>query len=75
MNPKTEAERAAKELDHPCKQICSGWKQGYEKGFHEGQSSERVKKLIEALKYISKNAHEMDRYIAKKALAEFEGSK
>lgn len=24
------------ELDHPCKQTCSGWIQGYQKGFTDG---------------------------------------
>lgn len=23
------------DFDHPCKQTCSGWRQGYEKGFAE----------------------------------------
>lgn len=30
-------------LDHPCKQSCSGWKQGYEKGFKK--ASEGIDKL------------------------------
>jgi len=82
MKSKTEAEKAAEGLDHPCKQTCSGWKQGYEKGFHTGEKSERIMKLIEALRYIAisnqdmmgaKTLHFDFRATAAKALAEFEG--
>lgn len=24
------------ELDHPCRQTCSGWQQGYDKGYDAG---------------------------------------
>jgi hypothetical protein len=30
----TNKRDALSELDHPCKETCSGWKQGYEKGLH-----------------------------------------
>lgn len=35
-------------LDHPCKESCSGWKQGYDKGF-EARDAE-VEKLTSALR-------------------------
>lgn len=31
------APKAQDAFDHPCKQTCSGWKQGYEKGREDGQ--------------------------------------
>lgn len=34
-------------FDHPCKQTCSGWKQGYERGQYE--QSARDQKTIEGL--------------------------
>lgn len=34
-------------LDHPCKQTCSGWKQGYERGVQEMQSKlDQAEKVI-----------------------------
>lgn len=30
-------------LDHPCKETCSGWRQGFEKGAES--QAERIKKL------------------------------
>lgn len=36
-------------LDHPCKQTCSGWQQGYEKGV-ETLRAENIR-LVEALQH------------------------
>ena len=40
----------SKELDHPCKQTCSGWQQGFEKGKAKAKQSEQ--RLVEALQGI-----------------------
>lgn len=39
------------DLDHPCKQTCSGWKQGYENGvlFQLTQDQAEIRRLIRAL--------------------------
>ena len=35
-------------LDHPCKQTCSGWRQGYEKGMSElEQENEALRSALE----------------------------
>jgi hypothetical protein len=39
-------------IDHPCKETCSGWKQGYEKG----AACEREKSLAELAKEREKAA-------------------
>ena len=35
------------DLDHPCRQTCSGWQQGYERGYLKGSSEqeEKIKRL------------------------------
>lgn len=42
------------DLDHPCKNTCSGWMQGYERGLYECREMikevEEFKKEIESLK-------------------------
>lgn len=35
------------ELDHPCRQTCSGWKQGHERGVKDGM--ERAAKIVEQI--------------------------
>ena len=40
-------------LDHPCKQTCSGWKQGYERGMSQASME------VEALKAQIKEANEI----------------
>ncbi|TXH09408.1 MAG: hypothetical protein E6R04_08205 [Spirochaetes bacterium] len=36
-------------FDHPCKETCSGWKQGYEKG--QAHEKEKSKGLLQALEF------------------------
>jgi len=54
--PRAEEQR---ELDHPCKQTCSGWKQGYERGLADireplkarlADAEKRVRELEEKVK-------------------------
>lgn len=40
---------SAAAYDHPCRETCSGWKQGYDKGFAFAMSSAEVLALVEAL--------------------------
>lgn len=44
---KPQSDQDAANLDHPCKQTCSGWKQGYERGveFERAQAAELAKVL------------------------------
>lgn len=35
-------------FDHPCRYTCSGWKQGLERGFSQGQ--DRITQLEECLR-------------------------
>ena len=43
----------AQVFDHPCKQTCSGWEQGRERGIAEGRrlERERIVKLLLYSKY------------------------
>jgi len=45
-------------LDHPCRDTCSGWKQGFERGRAEGirEAAERLKREAEALEPHSNTA-------------------
>ena len=43
MKHTDEAQAKAEEFDHPCKQTCSGWQQGFEKG----QASMRAEARLE----------------------------
>lgn len=43
----------AQAFDHPCKQTCSGWEQGFERGFHEGQEA-TFRKVVN---WMMKNDH------------------
>lgn len=39
-----------KEFDHPCKQTCSGWRQGFDRGLEQSaQRIEELEKLAKAL--------------------------
>ena len=46
-------DKAAAELDHPCKQTCSGWKQGFDKGAAWAYASDEVLALVEACRTIA----------------------
>jgi hypothetical protein len=35
-------------FDHPCRQTCSGWRQGYERGVFESIDTDKVGKAINA---------------------------
>lgn len=64
-------QRDAGELDHPCKQTCSGWKQGFDKGHQRflNESETRWKthsERLESLLAQEKAAHEE----TKRSLAE-----
>lgn len=37
-------------FDHPCKQTCSGWKQGYEKGYAAAEL--KAQKLVSAIERV-----------------------
>ena len=41
-------------FDHPCKQTCSGWKQGYEKGAQAEKA--KAQKLLEVAKELQGQA-------------------
>ena len=42
---------SGKALDHPCRETCSGWKQGYEKGLAEKDKEiERLRAALEDAK-------------------------
>lgn len=43
-----------KNLDHPCKNTCSGWQQGFDKGYEEGWFSHRDYKFSSRHKYYPK---------------------
>lgn len=47
------------EFDHPCKQTCSGWQQGYERGKFDGTKAitELYQPLVEALEWYANEEH------------------
>jgi hypothetical protein len=66
-------------LDHPCKQTCSGWKQGYDAGLAErnariAEKDEKIKHLTGALREVDEiNEHAHDKLTAANAaIAELE---
>lgn len=64
-----------KGFDHPCRQTCSGWKQGFERG--QFDERRRAEKLVEALREISKLETDEDHTLhmsvtATEALAAYE---
>lgn len=48
-SPAQKEEGLAVELDHPCKETCSGWKQGFERG---AQMRQKLVRQWDAEKYI-----------------------
>jgi peptidoglycan hydrolase CwlO-like protein len=47
-------------FDHPCKETCSGWKQGYEKGLKKAE--EQISELTEHVARLEKTLYyERDR--------------
>ncbi len=62
------------QLDHPCKQTCTGWQQGFERGVSYAHKDYENKKqaLIQTLKQISENrALGYSHMAADKALLDF----
>lgn len=50
-------------LEHPCKLTCSGWQQGFERGFDTAVDALYVKKLIVALREAEDNLkYEIEHY-------------
>lgn len=50
-----EAIKGLSSLDHPCKQTCSGWKQGYDKGYKYALTQEAVvKELVHTMETATK---------------------
>lgn len=40
-------------VGHPCKETCSGWKQGRERGYQDALDGPEVKRLVDVLKKVS----------------------
>lgn len=56
------------ELDHPCKDTCSGWQQGFEKGLERAQEREKILILaLEKIDYLMEDSYISP--IAREALA------
>jgi len=53
----TDSNKPAPQLDHPCRQTCSGWKQGYERGL-----SELKAERDEAINQWKLHCNDADRY-------------
>jgi hypothetical protein len=51
------AEKPINKLDHPCRQTCSGWKQGFEKGQISGLGPAMARALIMAIEQLEKVSH------------------
>lgn len=50
------------ELDHPCRDTCSGWKQGYERGSKDASTAhnDRVKILIDEVRLLQKEVSDLE---------------
>jgi DNA repair exonuclease SbcCD ATPase subunit len=59
------APQSADELDHPCRETCSGWKQGYERGKSESMNPASQRQAYEALRFRDQRIERLEAECAK----------